>query len=131
MGDSLKSSFKRTYSAALKEEDLNADDHMVGFGCGYSGEAPELMLQLIKILDKKDYNEVDNWLKSANIEKQVYAIIALNNLKKSGRKITAEQKRIIDIIKRKSGKVRVCRGCSESNDNISDIVKNVLTDRGV
>ena len=131
MLDSLKSSFKRTYNVALREDDLNADENIVGFGCGYSGEAPELMLQLINILDKKDYEEVDSWLRSANIEKQVYAIIALYNLKKSGRKLTEEQKRLIEVIKSKRGKVKVCRGCSKSNDNIGDIVKKVLSGRGV
>ncbi len=124
--DGLEISFKEEYKLALKQEELFDDQKVFGFKCSYSGEMPKLMKELLTILNSNNYNVLDEWLSSANTEKQVYAVYGLYCLSRKGINFTTEQQRIILLIRNKKGKVNVCRGCLYSSDDIGLIVNRIL-----
>jgi hypothetical protein len=127
MFDSLQTSFNRIYKTTLNKKDLYIDNIIVGLGCGESVTAPEQLSQILTIAHKKDNKAFDSWLKSANVEKQIYALIGLYFMRKEGLKITEEQQKIIEQIKNKRGKINLCRGCKSYQDQIGEIVTKVLT----
>lgn len=62
------------------------------------------------------------WLKSANTEKQLYAIKGLKILAKTGYSTTDEENNLIKLVRQKEGIVNTCSGCIYSSDSIKNIV---------
>jgi hypothetical protein len=120
----LQSSFKAVFGTELKESELFNESVVYGGHCGYGGiERPE-MQELDKMVMKKDRKGLDEWLQSANVEKQVYAVDGLSQLKRKGELITPEEMRMIHAIKNKKGEIRTCSGCIYGNKKISEVVSD-------
>jgi hypothetical protein len=121
----LKAAFQQVYGAPLDESDLFGS-HPYGTACDADGAPPRMRYIQALLVEEKDIATLNNWLASANSEKQVYAVDGLYQLKQKGYILTAEQERLIGIIKNKRGTISVCRGCIRDNVPVRDILSGFV-----
>lgn len=124
----FKKSFKETYQADLNEKDLFLTGFVYGTNCGIAGTRTAGRAQMDEWVEAKNKVEIVKWLKSANTEKQLYAVDGLRELEKAGIKLTEEEKRIVDFVCNKNGTVYVCSGCIHSRQDIQEMI-NINTKR--
>lgn len=124
---SFENWFKQTYGDTLNNYDLFLTSIVYGSHCGFAGVNPEYMEQLNLLLLDKNVDVVRQWLKSANAEKQLYALKGYRILVKQGYTLTNEEKRIISIVEQKTGTVSTCRGCTYMDENFQDVVSEINT----
>ena len=122
----LKKNFFNTYNNSINQQELFNNSNVYGSACSIVGQKPKMREENDVIVENKNIQLLTKWLKSTNTERQVYGIDGLYQLKKKGYKLTAEQLRLINIIKNKKGSLNICRGCIYSTDKISNIVKFIL-----
>jgi len=127
----LKKDFFNTYNDSLNQQELFNNSNVYGSACSFVGEKPELRQENDVIVKAKNVSLLTKWLTSTNTERQVYGIDGLYQLKKEGYKLTAEQLRLIQIIKNKKGSLNICRGCIYSSEEIENIVKNILAGHSI
>jgi hypothetical protein len=125
----LKNSFKSIFQTNLNENELFVTDFVYGEHCGIVGENPIGRQQIEKWVVKKDKAQLLKWLKSANTEKQVYAIDGLYQLKKVGIMLTDEELEIIKFVINKNGTMYVCSGCLHYHEEINSVTENLNNDR--
>lgn len=114
----LKTSFKSIFSTDLDTTELFLTDIVFGNRCGMAGIAPKERQDIDNLVDKKDKKSILKWLKSANSEKQVYAIDGLYQLKLKGIKLTRKELEMIKFIKAKQGTINICSGCIHSRQEM-------------
>jgi len=119
----LKNSFKSIFQTDLNESELFVTDFAYGKHCGFAGVNPIGRQQIEEWVTKKDKAQLLKWLKSANTEKQVYAIDGLFQLKKVGIILTDKELEIIKFVINKDGTMYVCSGCTHYYDEISSVTK--------
>jgi hypothetical protein len=120
--------FAKTYRSSLDTNDLFQTSIVYGSSCGIAATPTEYQQKLITILQKRDLATLSTWLRSPNIEKQLYAIKGLYKLQGSGDyQITSEEKKIIDAIANKNGEAQTCSGCIYSSESISNLVNKMDT----
>lgn len=127
----LKRDFFKTYNDSINQQELFNNSNVYGSACSIVGQKPEMRVENDAIVVNKNIKMLTKWLKSTNAERQVYGIDGLYQLKKKGYKLTAEQLRLINIIKNKKGNLNICRGCIYSSDKISSIVKFILAGHAI
>lgn len=86
------------------------DRYVYGEECGIGSESPMLRIELKKILEDKNVQELEKWLSSDIAEKRVYAVDGFYSLLKKGFTPNYLQLRLINKIKKEEGKVRHCAG---------------------
>ncbi|MCD9854573.1 hypothetical protein LUD75_07635 [Epilithonimonas sp. JDS] len=121
----LKSSFKSIYQLDLNENDLFITDFVYGSQCGIAGTSPEGRAQMDEWVKSNNKTEIIKWLKSANAEKQVYAVEGLQQLKTADSKLTEDEIRMINIVCDKNGTIYVCSGCIHSNRDIRSVTRHI------
>jgi hypothetical protein len=121
--ENVKSTFKSVFQSDLNENELFLTDFVYGSHCGFAGVNPNGRQQIDNWVAEKNKAELLKMLKSTNTEKQVYAVDGLLQLKKSGVKLTDEEKKIINFICSKNGTMYVCSGCIHSRQDISSVTK--------
>lgn len=120
--------FTKTYHSSLDTSELFQTSIVYGGACGIAGTPTEYEQKLIAILKLKDVASLSAWLKSPNIEKQLYAIKGLYKLQDNGDyQISNEYKEIIDAITNKNGEAQTCGGCIYSSEPINALVKKMDT----
>jgi len=120
--------FTKTYHSSLDTSDLFQTSIVYGGACGIAGTPTEYEQKLTTILKQRDLASLSAWLKSPNIEKQLYAIKGLYKLQDNGDyQITNEDKEIIDAITNKNGEAQTCGGCIYSSEPINALVKKMDT----
>lgn len=120
----LNNKFKSIFGDDFKVEDLFDTSLVYGKKCGGVGIDPIGKTQIDEWISNNNKNEILEWLKSANAEKQIYAIDGLFQLKQKGVQISEDEVKIIDYIKTKEGKISTCSGCIYSSKEIKEITKN-------
>jgi len=122
---SFENSFRQTYGDTLNHYDLFLTSIVYGSHCGVAGVNPEYMEQLNSLLQDDNVNIIRQWLKSANAEKQLYAIKGYRILVNQGYTLTDEEKRIISIVEQKNGTVSTCSGCSYMEETFQNVVSEI------
>ena len=122
---SFKNFFKQTYGDTLNHYDLFLTSIVYGSHCGIAGVNPEYMEQLNLLLQDDNVDIIRQWLKSANAEKQLYAIKGYRILVNQGYKLTDEEKRIISVVEQKKGSVSTCSGCIYMDMTFQDVVSEI------
>jgi hypothetical protein len=107
----FEDSFQQTYGDALNPNDLFLSSIVYGSHCGIAGVNPEYMERLNFFLQNNNVDIIRQWLKSANAEKQLYALRGYRVLTSQGYNLTDEEKRITSIVEQKKGTVSTCSGC--------------------
>lgn len=121
--EQLKNKFKSIFENELKIDDLFDNNLVYGKNCGVAAMQPFGRTQIDEWIDNCNKNELINWLKSANAEKQVYAIDGLFQLKLKGINVSENELNIIKYIKTKEGKISVCSGCTHSSKEIKEVTQ--------
>jgi hypothetical protein len=124
---SFENSFKQTYGDTLNQYDLFLTSIVYGSHCGIAGVNPEYMEQLNLLLQDNNVDIVRQWLKSANAEKQLYALKGYRILVNQGYNLSDEEKRIISIVEQKKGSVSTCSGCIYMDITFQDVVSEINT----
>jgi hypothetical protein len=127
--DSLEVVFLQTYGAKLDWKELFVNRNIYGKWCGVAGSPPAMRKELDTLLADKNQEVLTNWLKSPNVEKQVYAIDGFYQLKQNGYKQTGEQQKLIDVIKKKKGQINTCSGCFYESSWIDSTVTSIISGR--
>lgn len=122
--------FSDTYNTGLIEKDLFDNSIVYGGGCGLAGVPTEYQQKLDSLLKNKDIASIRSWLRSANSEKQLFAIQGLMRLEDSGIHLKPEDKTIIDLISKKDGMVYICSGCIMTSDSIQNVVNRIMGREG-
>ncbi len=122
---SFKNSFKQIYGDTLNHFDLFLTSIVYGSHCGIAGVNPEYMEQLNLLLQEENIDVIRQWLKSANAEKQLYAIKGYRILVHQGYNLTDEEKKIISIVERKKGMVFTCSGCMYTDETFQNVVSEI------
>ena len=73
----------------------------------------------------QDVTGVVSALKSANAEKQLYALKGYRILVNQGYTLTDEEKKIISIVEQKKGTVSTCSGCMYMDDTFQNVVSQI------
>lgn len=121
----LESSFKNIYQLELYEKDLFMTDFIFGSNCGIAGTSPEGRAQMDEWVQSNNKTQILKWLKSANAEKQVYAVEGLNQLKNAGTILTNDEIMMINYVCDKNGTIYVCSGCIHSREDIRRATRNL------
>lgn len=121
----FENAFNETYKATLNTDDLFLTSIVYGDDCGFAGQPTKYSAKLSLLLENEDTGELRRWLKSANAEKQLYAIGGYKLLASKGYRLTDEEKRILTIVKQKEGTVSTCSGCSYGEETFQDVVRNI------
>lgn len=119
----LKNKFKSIFENELNISDLFDNYLVYGKSCGVAGMHPFGKLKIDEWIENNNKNELTGWLKSANAEKQVYAIEGLFQLKQKGINLSENELKIINYIKTKEGKISVCSGCIHTSREITEVTK--------
>ncbi|MES2774694.1 MAG: hypothetical protein V4722_10940 [Bacteroidota bacterium] len=122
---SFENLFKQTYGDTLNHSDLFLTSIVYGSHCGIAGINPEHMEQLNLFLQDENINAIRQWLKSANAEKQLYAIKGYRILVNQGYALTDEENRIISIVEQKKGTVSTCSGCMYMGETFQNVVSEI------
>lgn len=121
----FETSFKNIYQLELNEKDLFMTDFIFGSNCGIAGTSPEGRAQMDEWVQSNNKTEILKWLKSANAEKQVYAVEGLNQLKNAGTTLTEDEIMMINCVCDKNGTIYVCSGCIHSKQDIRSATKHL------
>lgn len=121
----LKAAFQQLYGLPPDENDLFSS-YRYGTACGIDGAMPEMRLIQALLVKEKDIATLNSWLASVNLEKQVYAVDGFYWLKQKGYVLTAEQQRLIGIIKNKTGMIATCDGCTGENLPVGDVLSTFV-----
>ena len=121
----FENSFQQTYGEALNPNDLFLTSIVYGSHCGIAGVNPEFMEQLNVLLQNKNVDVIRQWLKSANAEKQLYALRGYRILINQGYNLTDDEKRILPIVEQKKGTVSTCSGCTYMDRTFQDEVSEI------
>jgi len=126
----LKASYGEMYQTELNIDSMfNSRPFVYGDNCGVGGSQPYLRKLMNEKIAKNDSKSLSKWLRSHQVEKQLYGLEGILILKASNDiPISETDQRIIKFLKIKKGFARTCSGCSYENEKISKIVKEIISD---
>ena len=118
--NNLLTDYRMFYGAPLNENELFAVPASFALeACGEGGYFPDMYLTMDSLISTKNLTVLGKWLRSVNIETQLYAIEAFSRLNLP---LNSEDKKIIRYILSKDGTVQSCEGCDSSDRSVKDIV---------
>jgi hypothetical protein len=110
--EQFESKFEEIYGARMDYADLFLTDIVFGDHCGMIGKNPGECEQMISYVDHWDILSLRKWLRSPNVEKQMYGARGIRLLEKKGYMLTTGELRIFKILQEKKGNVHTCSGCT-------------------
>ena len=123
--EQFKKDYVNTYSVSLNFDELFETEIVYGNHCGFAGMEPEYRVKMNELIESKDTVTLVQWLKSATIEIQLYAIDGILTLKKEGVDFDKQVLDLIDIIEKKEGTAYTCSGCIHWNQPIDETIKRI------
>ena len=123
-GGRKKISRKSLLYCKFNSRELFIDSIVYGARCSDAGIDPLEKTYLDQFVEIKDKASLLKWLRSTNVETQLYAVEGFYGLKKAGYKINDGELRSIKNVLEKKGTVRTCSGCFFSREEIRQIAKN-------
>ena len=119
----FETNFATIYKVPLVRTDLFK---ILTYSLDGCGPLPKECYEMQKMVSTNDTASLQKWLRSANAEKQLYAIAESIALKKNYHHIDPETQRIIMVIGKKSGITSTCNGCLMYHTPIAKIVKDLI-----
>ena len=94
-------------------ENFNAlfDVYTFGTFCSIDGTPPAKCLEMLELVNNKDYSELANWLNSINPEVSAYGYMGLFFLNQKGKRIKKNDKNLMDHIGLLDIQLNTCYGC--------------------
>jgi len=121
----VRTDYKNTYSQSLNFDELFETEIVYGNHCGFAGMEPEYRVKMNELIESKDTVTLVQWLKSATIEIQLYAIDGILTLKQEGVEFNKQVLDLIDLIEKKEGTAYTCSGCIHWNQPINETIKRI------
>ena len=119
--------FIQTYGDTARREDLMRTDVIYGSHCGFAGVNPPEKIQMDSLIRNRHIDIIRQWLCSANAEKQLYALRGYRVLTSQGYELTTQEKRILDLLRKKDCMVSECGGCVYMSASFGREVNNIDT----
>lgn len=94
-----------------------------GFNCGFGGINPELRNLLDKAIQTQNETLLNTWLHSSMPVLEAYAVEGLYKLHGSTCSMTAEQLKLIKLIKKSDALVSTCSGCIYGAASLKEVLK--------
>ncbi|HYD20217.1 MAG TPA: hypothetical protein VEB40_01980 [Flavipsychrobacter sp.] len=110
--------YRSFYGVSLNEKELFISPQFALGGCGEGGYLPDMYEAMDSLVSTKNIPVLVQWLRSVNIETQLYAIEAYSKLALS---LSADEKKIISYILSKDAMVHSCDGCDTSDRSVRKI----------
>lgn len=123
----LHHTYDSIYHSKLELSDLFQVGFVYGHTCGVNGALPELHKRYQDMMDAQDMEQLELWLKSTVVEKQVYALKGYLELVQERPVIDDELQQIIDVLKRKKGKIMFCQGNRQKLIPIKEAIEPILS----
>ncbi len=123
--DKLKITYIYTYRIDLDMEALFEREIVYGTRCGYAGSEPLYRQKVNQLISTQDLQALIQWLKSPQVEIQLYAIDGILTLKEQGVYVEPWVLGLIETIGKKQGTAYTCSGCNHWNQPISEIVEQI------
>lgn len=114
-----------TYRIDLHFEELFEEEIVYGTRCGFAGSEPRYREKVNQLIASQDTFTLIQWLKSATVEIQLYAIDGILTLKKQDVYFEPWVLQLIETIGKKQGTAYTCSGCNHWNQPISEIVEQI------
>jgi len=119
----FKNAFKTKYKVEFNKQYLFENTVFSLNLCGNDGGETVEYQQLEMIMQHKNVSVLQTWLRSANVEKQLYAIYAFDQYEQMKIPIDDETSVIINYVRHKDGNINSCSGCLFSSRKIADAFK--------
>jgi hypothetical protein len=114
--------FKESYGGVLNVDELFGGSQIFyGEMCALSYQNPKERVSIKEWVKDNNKANLLIWLGSSNIEKQIYAIDGLYQLKQKGVELSNQETLYIKNVLGRNGQVKVCNGCMYGSDGIKDI----------
>lgn len=120
----LEAFFYQLYGGSLNKNELFVDSIVYGTNCSKAGNDPIEKILIDHLVKTKNKEQLFEWIKSSNTEKQLYAVSGLFKLVQKGLKLTDEEINYITNVLNKKGFVRTCSGCIYSKKEIKLVSKD-------
>jgi hypothetical protein len=120
--DSMANAYRSFYQTALVKSHLFEYGPVYGLNCGIHGHAPKLRSRQQDMIINNDTKQLLVWLRSAVIEKQVYALEGLLELKREGQVLDKNVLIAIEFLKIKEGDIMYCDGNKKRLVSINHVV---------
>jgi hypothetical protein len=124
--NSLLARFVELNGYNLVKEDLFQYGEVYGLRCGIHGTLPSLRKRFLEIMENQDMNQLNAWLRSVVIEKQVYAFEGLIELQQEGIGLDADTLQLMLLLKNKKGQIMYCDGNKKKLVGIDHAIKPIL-----
>jgi hypothetical protein len=85
--------------------------YLFGYFCGFVGSPPNKCIEMLRLVNEKDYNTLKQWLNSINPEISAYGYVGFVFLNKKGITILPEEYNRMEEILRNNIKLYTCEGC--------------------
>lgn len=121
----LRHSFRRKYKKELNFDDLFTNDIVFGHYCGFIGYPPPYRDSVYVVLAKIDTAKIQTWLRSACLEKQLYAYECIVILAMEGILFNEETMNIVNSIPLKDADVYSCQGCVHQRMKVKDLARKI------
>jgi hypothetical protein len=122
----LDDDYASFYQTKLNVKDLFLSNIVFGKRCNEGGEKPKYRKTLDSLILSTDTTALKTWLNSPSLEKQLYALDGLYELKETkGFEFNKQILKAINQIEKKKGIVNTCSGCMYLSDSIGDVLERV------
>lgn len=119
--DSLQNTYKRTYGVILVRSEMFDYQYSYGKKCGTGDVNAKLRKRLNDAMENDDRSLLSDWIRSVNIEKQIYAYEGLLYMKKEGQGLGNELLQLMKEVHSKKGDLNYCDGNKKTRMPIGTI----------
>ena len=106
------------------------NNSVVGFGgCGYSGTRPVGKTSIDQLLSAQRIDLIENVLRGYNRGGRVYALLALQDLERSGVELSADTQNAIRVVRELEIEIDTCSGCFRQYKTAKEIIKDLQEER--
>lgn len=125
-------SFQKSFLTALNTNDLFIDTIYYGQNCGHGppGMLTDESVIINNWVKTVDTTNLKNWLQSANVERQVYAVYGFYTFLFKGVQLNENVKQMIASVRKKKGKMNICSICDSGQGEISDVIDFMIKGLG-
>ncbi len=93
-----------------------------GSACGVGGSATEMFSLMLRAVNAKKINKLNNWLRSPNINLRLFGAVGILWLSYDGRLIESQEKEIIRSLWEENYSINSCSGCSPETSTIEELL---------
>lgn len=123
--------YNKKYGVRLKSKNIKKNYfslHEYGTACYVDGSITDKFFEMMKLVNDKNHKELKKWLFSLNINLRLFGVIGLKWMNKKGRKISSNEKLMIDELKKRDHLINTCSGCMSGQTNMNSIFEDDYLD---